>query len=79
MSAFYITALNIGIDKMIEMLQQIEIHPFSDFAAHTEGIIHIHLVEHLSMIITSGFDVRTHIWDYSGRRLGTLIVGGDPH
>ena len=45
--------------------------------AHNDGIISLSLIEDSEMLISTGFDFRTHIWNYSGERLGTLIVGGD--
>ncbi|CAG9329654.1 unnamed protein product [Blepharisma stoltei] len=76
-TTFYMTAIALGVDKMSK-INSSDIALKTEWKAHDESILSLSLVEDISIIITCSFDCRVHIWNYSGTRLGTLIVGGDP-
>ena len=76
--SFLLTSIIPGSDSSFKKFQQEDMREVAKWKAHDEGITHISIIEGLQMIISCGFDYRVHIWEFSGKKLGTLVVGGDP-
>lgn len=74
---FYLTAIAMGIEKMTK-INDTDVIMKKEWKAHDEGISSITLVDQFGILISCAFDCKVNIWNFSGVKLGTLIVGGDP-
>jgi WD40 repeat protein len=78
LSEVLVTVLNLYGENVSKKIEPGDLKIRHEWKAHEEGIIHINLLEDLKILVTCSFDYRVHVWDVTGVKLGTLIVGGDP-
>ena len=82
-SSTFLTNVSLGVAgrNLREMLpiDDSDVVMEREWVAHKDGITHMNRIARPPMLITSSFDCNVNIWSYDGERLGSLVLGNDPH
>jgi WD40 repeat protein len=76
----YLTAIALEViqDSTILFTQR-DVDLAKSWKAHSDSIVDITIVESPLLIISCSFDSQTFIWNFSAQKIGSLVIGGDPH